>query len=95
MIVVPAHAHVHLLHPVWAHGLTNQQPKKLISLSLSLSQDLRRQEVKYRIYYLRDDDLGSITADLYVYTTCKCPLLTGFCNLSKSLVFAPVATCSA
>ena len=52
-------APVHLLHPIWAHGLNNQQAKKFIN-SLAISfQGLLRQEAKYRIYYLHDDDLGN------------------------------------
>ena len=37
-------------------------PKKSLACSLSLSQYLRRQEVKYRIYCLHDDDSGSISS---------------------------------
>ena len=41
--------HVHLLHPVQARGLSNQQVMKFVS-SLVVS----RHEAKYRIYYLCD-----------------------------------------
>ena len=56
---IVAHAHVHLLHPVWTRGLTNQQlqAKKLVTL---LTVSLASQEAKYRIYYLCDDDSGNI-----------------------------------
>ena len=37
------------IHPVWAHWLNNQQPQKLLAVSLG------RQEAKHRIYYLCDN----------------------------------------
>ena len=46
-IVAPAHVH-YLLHPFLARWLTYQQPKNSLVYLLSLSQDLRRQEAKYR-----------------------------------------------
>ena len=52
--------HVHLLYPVRAHDLTNQLAQNLLVCSPSLSQNVRRQEAKYRIYYLRNNDSGSI-----------------------------------
>ena len=53
---IVARVRIHMLYPVWAHCLINQQDKKLVSLLTSLLQDFRRQGVKYRIYHLCNDD---------------------------------------
>ena len=55
---IAVHTYAHLLHvyPVCAQGLSSKQRNSLVH-SLSLSQDLQRQEVKYRI---RDNDLENI-----------------------------------
>ena len=54
---IAVRAHVYLLHPVGACGLTNQQTKKLISsTAISLA---RLAKARSKIQRLHDDDSGS------------------------------------
>ena len=57
VIVACAHEHLHL---VGACGQLINRPRNSLVCSPSLSQDLRKQDVKYRICYLHDDDSGGI-----------------------------------
>ena len=68
--------------------------KNLSVCSPCLWQDLARQEAKYRIYYLHNDDSGGIESSCLanyrlLHASVYCCLVLS--DLSKKLAFVPVA----
>ena len=87
-------AHAHLLHPLRAHGLTNQQAKKLVGLlAVSLTRLERNTESTTSMTVIRavsspESSCLANCRQLHASDHC-CLVLYG---LSKKLVFVPVAS---
>ena len=93
----------HLLHTVRACGLTNQQPKNSLVCSLSLLQDLRRNEVKFSsmeiLYYTESITSVMMTQEVSPHES-SCLANCRFVRVSvhslygpsKKQLFVPVAS---